>query len=172
MPKKTGRGGDYEVGYGKPPVATRFRKGQSGNPKGRPRPTFNPAEMLEQAMIRTVTTREGDVIRRVPAMQAMCLNLVTKAINGDLRAIAFVTKYAKELNIPFKDVNRSIMVKYVTPSHFDGAWIPEEVTDEDFAYVLKLRECSTREERRVLARNRKILLAERNSPARRRRRSE
>ena len=31
------RSGDYEVGYGKPPVNTQFKPGQSGNPKGRPR---------------------------------------------------------------------------------------------------------------------------------------
>ena len=35
QPERDGRG--YEVGYGKPPKATRFKKGQSGNPKGRPR---------------------------------------------------------------------------------------------------------------------------------------
>jgi Family of unknown function (DUF5681) len=29
--------GDYEVGYGKPPARSRFSKGQSGNPKGRPK---------------------------------------------------------------------------------------------------------------------------------------
>jgi Family of unknown function (DUF5681) len=29
--------GDYRVGYGKPPLETRFKQGQSGNPRGRPR---------------------------------------------------------------------------------------------------------------------------------------
>jgi len=175
MPKKTGggsRGADYEVGYGKPPLATRFRKGQSGNPRGRPKGTFNPAEMLKRAMIRTVPAREGDVLRRLPAMEAMYLNLVAKAINGDPRAIAIVIKHANDMNIPFEDINRSIRIEYVTPPHFEGAWIPEEVTDEDFAYVLKLRECSTREERRLLMRNRKILLAERYYQNHKRRRDE
>ena len=35
------RGRDYEVGYGKPPKSTRFRKGQSGNPAGRRKGSFN-----------------------------------------------------------------------------------------------------------------------------------
>ena len=29
--------GSYVVGYGKPPAEYRFKKGQSGNPRGRPR---------------------------------------------------------------------------------------------------------------------------------------
>ena len=36
----------YEVGYGKPPKETRFRKGQSGNPKGRPKGAKNKAPAL------------------------------------------------------------------------------------------------------------------------------
>lgn len=35
------RGGDYEVGYGKPPVEHRFKPGLSGNNKGRPRKMKN-----------------------------------------------------------------------------------------------------------------------------------
>ena len=38
---------DYDVGYGKPPKATRFRKGQTGNPKGRPKTSKNVGTMLE-----------------------------------------------------------------------------------------------------------------------------
>ena len=34
---KTGQGKAYDVGYGKPPKATQFKKGQSGNSGGRPR---------------------------------------------------------------------------------------------------------------------------------------
>lgn len=36
----------YDVGYGKPPVATRFKQGQSGNPKGRPKGAKNKRSAL------------------------------------------------------------------------------------------------------------------------------
>jgi uncharacterized protein DUF5681 len=41
---------DYEVGYGKPPVATRFKKGQCGNPGGKPKkvaPALDPGKILQ-----------------------------------------------------------------------------------------------------------------------------
>ena len=37
LPVKT----NYEVGYGKPPEASKFKKGKSGNPKGRPKGARN-----------------------------------------------------------------------------------------------------------------------------------
>ena len=48
MPPKTRR--DYEVGYGTPPLHTRFQKGQSGNPKGRPRGRKNLSSLLNEAL--------------------------------------------------------------------------------------------------------------------------
>jgi hypothetical protein len=63
----------YEVGYGKPPRHAQFRKGQSGNPGGRPR--RSPAEranaMLLAEAFRAVAIRENDVMVPVPALQAI-----------------------------------------------------------------------------------------------------
>jgi Family of unknown function (DUF5681) len=47
---------DYEVGRGKPPVHSRFKKGQSGNPRGRP--AKNLAVLLAAALNETVTVTE------------------------------------------------------------------------------------------------------------------
>ena len=50
---------DYEVGRGKPPVHTRFKKGQSGNPRG-PRPKNLPALLLDALNEKVVVTIDGE----------------------------------------------------------------------------------------------------------------
>jgi hypothetical protein len=77
--------GEYEVGYGKPPSRTKFRKGTSGNPGGRPRGmTAGRANRLALSeAYRLVTVREGDKIRTVPALQAVLRALVALAAKGN-----------------------------------------------------------------------------------------
>ena len=50
---------DYAVGYGKPPVHTRFQKGKSGNPKGRPRGMKNMSTLLSTALSATIVVANG-----------------------------------------------------------------------------------------------------------------
>lgn len=71
-----------EVGYGRPPKATRFEKGQSGNPKGRPRNRHRdiPYDSLLGQM---VTVREDGRERRVTAAEAFILQLTKKRLEGD-----------------------------------------------------------------------------------------
>ena len=53
----------YEIGHGRPPVHSRFKPGQSGNPKGRPKGTRNVRTVVEQALTKRITIREGDRAR-------------------------------------------------------------------------------------------------------------
>ena len=78
----------YAVGYGKPPLHTRFRKGQSGNPGGRPRRTVTArakALALREAY-RTVTVKEGDRTLALPAIQAILRSQVVLAAKGNVQA--------------------------------------------------------------------------------------
>jgi Family of unknown function (DUF5681) len=79
------RGGDYQVGYGKPPVHSRFRKGQSGNPRGRPRGarTGGLKAILVKEAYRTLRVREGDRIEQIPAIRAIVRAMITHAARGN-----------------------------------------------------------------------------------------
>src|SRR5215210_5374389 len=83
--KKPGATPTYEVGYGKPPAQTRFRKGQSGNPSGRPRQNRweRGEEIGLREAYRLVAAREGDTIKKMPLIQAIWRNFYTKAAKGN-----------------------------------------------------------------------------------------
>lgn len=70
------------TGYGKPPVATRFRKGQSGNPRGRPRNRRREIP-YDTILGQMVTIREDGRERRVTAAEAFLLQLTRKGLQGD-----------------------------------------------------------------------------------------
>lgn len=85
----------YEVGYAKPPETTKFRKGQSGNPRGRPKgaknklPALNEERMkaiiLEEAY-RTITVRDGARNVSVPIARAVLRSLSVNAVKGQHRS--------------------------------------------------------------------------------------
>ncbi len=77
---------DYEVGYGKPPLHSRYRPGQSGNAEGRPRGARNLAVLLKVELDKRVSVREGGKVRRVRKRDAVVASLINKALQGDVRA--------------------------------------------------------------------------------------
>lgn len=77
----------YEVGYAKPPRHTRFKPGQSGNPKGQPRGSRNLKTIIEDALDETVTIREGGRIRRLPKREALVRTLVNGALMKDAKSL-------------------------------------------------------------------------------------
>ena len=74
------------VGYGRPPVATRFQPGQSGNPRGRPRGTRNLVSDLREELSEKIRIREGGKERFVSKQRAFVKSLVAAAVKGDARA--------------------------------------------------------------------------------------
>src|ERR1700681_3552695 len=72
-------------GYGRPPRTTRFAKGQSGYPAGRPRGRHREAP-YEAVLGQMVTIREGGTERRVTAAEAFLLQLAERGRAGDSAA--------------------------------------------------------------------------------------
>jgi uncharacterized protein DUF5681 len=78
---------DFAVGYGKPPRQTRFRNGQSGNPRGRSPGAKNLKTLLNDALNEPVTVTENGGHRKITKRQAIITQLVNRSATADLRAI-------------------------------------------------------------------------------------
>ena len=88
---------DYRVGYGKPPLETRFKQGQSGNPRGRPRGAKNLATLLEEALNELVVVNENAGRRRISKRKAALKQLVNEAAKGNWRALKLLVDILQDI---------------------------------------------------------------------------
>jgi hypothetical protein len=105
----------YEVGYGKPPRASRFTKGQSGNPKGRPKGSKNLSSVVLRESRQRVRINGPGGTRTVSKLQAAMMQLGNKSAQGDLRAsrefFALIQRSEESLGsgtgtVPFNELDR------------------------------------------------------------------
>jgi hypothetical protein len=81
---------DYGVGYKRPPVHSRFKPGQSGNPKGRPPGSANAKSTVQRVMSEKVSVRRGQKTSTVSTLEALVQAHAVKAIKGDARSATMV----------------------------------------------------------------------------------
>lgn len=134
-------GSDYEVGYGKPPRRTRFKPGQSGNPRGRPKGTKNLKSDLIEELDEKILIREGEQARRVSKQRAIVKTLVTKTLKGDVRAATLLTTMimrltdtgegAPEVEAPLHDDERAILEGFVERSQRRAKGDSSEASDRE-----------------------------------------
>jgi hypothetical protein len=77
---------DYKVGYKKPPLHTRFKKGQSGNPRGRPRGARNFSSVLNEALNQRVVVTENGRRRKISKRELGIRQLVDKFAMAEMQA--------------------------------------------------------------------------------------
>src|SRR6267378_69803 len=88
---------DYEVGYGKPPRHTRFTKGQSGNPRGRPPGAKNLKTLLSEALNEPIIVTENGGHRKITKREAIVTQLVNRSATADLRAIKILLDILRDI---------------------------------------------------------------------------
>ena len=81
---------DYIVGYGRPPKATQFKPGQSGNPKGRKRKPKSVPAQTQDIMQKKINITEGGRTKRLTFQEVILLRIANNAAKGDLKAASLV----------------------------------------------------------------------------------
>lgn len=98
-------GKDYKVGYGKPPEGSRFKKGQSGNPRGKQKGARSLDTELSDELRETVRVSENGRRKTYSKRRLIIKSLVARAIKGDVRAAMATIKL--QLDHPEQDDPRT-----------------------------------------------------------------
>lgn len=81
----------YEVGWGRPPKHTQWKKGESGR-RGHYR-RINIAEMIERQFAEVITVQRGSGSVKMPVFEAIVEQLTRKAASGEKRAMKVLMEY-------------------------------------------------------------------------------
>lgn len=123
----------YDVGYGKPPKHSRFKKGKSGNPAGRPKKRKSPINVLEEPVTMAVDGKK----REVTAFEASLRKTAHSALEGRLPAIKRFFKYCEEADLLIdRNKPRTHGVYYVPidPAHYPD----REFNDAELAEIREI----------------------------------
>lgn len=122
---------DYEVGYKRPPKATRWKKGQSGNPSRRhPMQTFSALEAIDRLLLQPIEVVEKGKSRRVTTLEAIVLQLWQQELSGNQRALVVRLKYER---IAQEDTERGVEIEFAESDYsraLAAGRTPEGTKDE------------------------------------------
>lgn len=90
---------DYEVGYGKPPKHSRFKPGESGNPKGKPRGRRSHKETVRAIFDERIPVQTPKGLKKMTKLEALVHTNMSQALRGDRRASDLVFKIAREFGL-------------------------------------------------------------------------
>src|SRR5262245_35547279 len=95
------------VGYGNPPVHSRFKPGQSGNPKGRAKGSQNLKTLFTKVLNEQISLREGSEVKKISKAEALVRGMVVGALKGDVRNTAMLLRVAEQTG-QFEDKDADI----------------------------------------------------------------
>jgi Family of unknown function (DUF5681) len=99
MNKKGSPGNDnYVVGRGRPPQLTRWKPGQSGNPKGRPKGVKNIMTCFVHELSKKIDIKERGEIRKVTTREAIAMTTTNRALKGDPKLLPLIISLDREIS--------------------------------------------------------------------------
>ena len=87
----------YKVGYARPPEDMRFQPGRSGNPKGRPKTKISADAMIAHELNKEIAINLDGARSTVTRSEAIVLQLLRKAIQGDVRALTIALRELRKI---------------------------------------------------------------------------
>jgi hypothetical protein len=124
---------DYEVGYGKPPKSGMFKKGQSGNPKGKQKRVKNFRTEVNDMLATKVTVTAAGKPKLVGTTHAALMRLREKALKGDPRALNSLLGYAEENSNASEDRSRERKLNKLERDILDRSGLLGDDDDADDA---------------------------------------
>ena len=97
---------DSITGFANPPQSSRFKKGKSGSPNGRPRGTTSPASALRKALRESVVVHENGKRKRITKLQAIMNQAVNNAARGDAKATQQLINFFRVFGNEVEDDSR------------------------------------------------------------------
>ena len=111
---------DYKVGYKKPPTEHQFKKGQSGNPKGRPKLIKDFKSDLKEELETIISVQIDGKTKAITKQQALIKKLLNKALNGEIGALRTLTNliaiHLKPTDIQSEELSqedKELLEKYI-----------------------------------------------------------
>jgi hypothetical protein len=138
--RKTPNPSDYEVGYCRPPKATRFAAGNRANPNGRPKGSRGIGAVLQDIMGQKIAVTENGKTRRIPTLEVILRRLANDAMRSDPAAvkllISLVDRYADSPEAAHRLIDllaedRAILGRYLPDAAPDNPSKPDEAANGD-----------------------------------------
>jgi len=124
----------YQVGYKKPPQRTRFKKGHSGNARGRPKGSLNVTTILQEVLLERVPVKENGQHRSLTKIEATIKQMVHKAVSGDARARQQLIDLLQNVGLLIKDgtplAPPTLHIHFLKPDATKGTTVPSVVREE------------------------------------------
>ena len=130
--------GDYKVGKGRPPRSTRWKSGQSGNPRGRPRGSKNLVTILADALNEKLEIQERGKTRPVTAREAIVRRIIHEALKGNLKATNLVLDHDREPSPDF-GATKTTNEQKVNIENLTREERQKRAADAYFKYILEPR---------------------------------
>lgn len=118
--------GEYKVGYGHPPLQTRWKKGQSGKRSKKRKQQEGVVEMIDSLLLKQVKLSLNGETKRVPALEAIISQLQVREMSGNRRATRILLKYRE---FAHQHADRRLEIIFVNEG--DGRAVSSAATEND-----------------------------------------